>query len=64
MVNKANKVLIPIAIALDSIQIFLSAITSIKNKSSRNVVETSIKVGSGWAGGWAGNVDFDSLSKN
>lgn len=45
---------IPIAIAIDTIQVGFAIINDMKNETSRRTVETVARVGGGWFGGFGG----------
>lgn len=53
--NKANKVLVPVAIGVNIVQTGFAINEDVERGTSRNTVETLANVGGGWAGGYAGN---------
>lgn len=58
VVNKMNQVVIPVAIAYDAFRVCMAAIEDYKNDTYRNTIETTTKIGMGWAGGVAGIFPF------
>lgn len=54
VVNKVNKVAVPVAILADTIQIGYSIYKDHGNDSTRNTVETVASVAGGWSGGYGG----------
>lgn len=55
--NKANEILVPVAIAVDTYLIGASAVDDYHKGTTRNTVEMAAKVGSGWTGGYVGESD-------
>jgi len=50
----ANKVLVPVAIAMDVVQGGVAIAEDFDNGTTRNTVETSASIAGGWGGGFAG----------
>lgn len=52
--NKANKVLVPVAVAVDVVRTGKSMYDDNKHNTTRNTVKTAAEIGGGWGGGFAG----------
>jgi hypothetical protein len=50
----ANKVLLPVAIAMDTVQAGMAVYDDVNHGTSRNTVESAISIAGGWVGGNAG----------
>ncbi len=56
VVHKVNKVAVPVAIAIDTVQTGIAIYEDIQQGTTRNTVETAATVAGGWAGGYGGKV--------
>uniref|UniRef100_A0AC34GB55 Uncharacterized protein n=1 Tax=Panagrolaimus sp. ES5 TaxID=591445 RepID=A0AC34GB55_9BILA len=54
VLQKVNKVAVPIAIAIDTARVGYAIYKDVDNGTSRNVVETGASVAGGWGGGYVG----------
>lgn len=53
--NKVNKVVVPVAIAIDTVRVGVSVYKDNSNGTTRNTVETVASVVGGWGGGFGGD---------
>ncbi|KAA0190149.1 hypothetical protein FBUS_11003 [Fasciolopsis buskii] len=53
-INKANKVLVPVAIAMDTVTLGLAVREDVKNGTSRNSVSTAVGIAGGFGGAYGG----------
>ncbi|THD24874.1 hypothetical protein D915_004315 [Fasciola hepatica] len=53
-INKANKVLVPVAVAMDAVSLGRAVGDDVKNGTSRNSVSTAVEIAGGFGGAYGG----------